>query len=605
MDQDRKLAAQRSRERVEQISELAIAGLANTIRDWELSLREVDVLPPPLAVRTKLPAVATLVVLRTQSEVIDPPQPLAFVSGPLPSAAVLMKFGVLDELEFREQDYSRALQELTIRARKKGERPEALLRIARIQRKLHQPKAALTAYEQLANESGMSPSNVPYALLAAEGRCQALSESGESERAAKGAEVVRDGLLAGRWRLRRETFEWYWGESNRFRHVSDTPPADLIEFASTVEHLRGQWQRAISSETSAAGRELLADSSLLVWAATQSHVAAVIAPGAWLSRVLQLPGGAQDIRWRLLLSAPQAAGSRVRRSLLEAGLPGTMEFWSTEAPDGGNRRQSVLWMTVVVLTVALLLSGTYAVYRGMDREIRVARMQSDFVSAVSHEFRSPLTAIRSIAELLVQERITDEPRRRQSYTFLERETGRLQRLVEDLLDWGRMESGNRQYRIESLDAFRLVQDAVAEFRESAIDGGFDIKLDLPGDVAPVHADREALVRVLHNLLDNAAKYSLECRTIWVDGAFSDGRVSISVRDQGIGIEGPEQLAIFQKFVRGNAAKRAGIRGSGIGLAIVRETLEALGGKIQVVSAPGAGSTFTVLLPLVKEGILNS
>jgi len=91
----------------------------------------------------------------------------------------------------------------------------------------------------------------------------------------------------------------------------------------------------------------------------------------------------------------------------------------------------------------------------------------------------------------------------------------------------------------------------------------------------------------------------------VNAAVSDGRVTISVRDQGIGIDGSEQSAIFQKFVRGNAAKKAGIRGSGIGLAIVRETLEALGGKIQVVSAPGEGSTFTVLLPLVKEGNINS
>jgi signal transduction histidine kinase len=234
----------------------------------------------------------------------------------------------------------------------------------------------------------------------------------------------------------------------------------------------------------------------------------------------------------------------------------------------------------------------------------MARMQSDFVSAVSHEFRSPLTTIRSIAELLAHDRISDEQRRRQSYTFLERETGRLQRLVEDLLDWGRMESGRRQYRIESVDAFLLVQETVAEFRESVLDSGFDIRLDLPGSGATVRADQEALTRVLHNLLDNAAKYSLECRTIWVNGAVSEGRVSISVRDQGIGIDGTEHCAIFQKFVRGNAAKKAGIRGSGIGLAIVRETMEALGGNIQVVSAPGAGSTFTVLLPLVKEGNMS-
>jgi signal transduction histidine kinase len=605
MEQDRKLAAQHSRERVEQISGLAIAGLANTLRDWELSLREVDALPPSAAVKAKLPGVGILVMLGPQSEAIYPPRPLLFTSNPLPLAAALTKFEALDALEFREQNYTRALEELAILAGRKGERPEALLRIARIHRKLHQQKEALAAYEQLAVESGMSPGNVPYSLLAVEGRCQALLEASESERAVTGADALHEGLLAARWRLRRETFDWYWNEANRFRHTSDPPPPDLIEFVSTVERLRGLWQRAISSETSTAGRELRPDSGLLVWSATQTRVSAAIAPAGWLATVLQLPRGAEDIRWRLLPDPSKETASRVKRSLLEAGLPGTLEFWTTQTSDGGGERQNVLWLSVIALTVALLLSGAYAVYRGMEREIRVARMQSDFVSAVSHEFRSPLTAIRSIAELLAQNRIHDESRRRQSYDFLERETARLQRLVEDLLDWGRMESGNRQYRIESFDAFLLVQDAVAEFRESAMDKGFDVKLELPKSDAPVQADQQALMRVLHNLLDNAAKYSPECRTIWVDGALDDRRVSISVRDQGIGIEGPEQAAIFQKFVRGHAAKKAGIRGSGIGLAIVRETLEALGGKIQVVSAPGAGSTFTVLLPLAREGSLRS
>ena len=130
-------------------------------------------------------------ILGPQSEAVYPPRPLLFTSDLLPPTASLGEFEGLDALEFREENYTRALQELTILAGRMSERPEALLRIARIHRKLHQPNTALAAYEQLGNESSTSPGNVPYSLLAVEGRCQALLEAGGSERAASGAEIGR------------------------------------------------------------------------------------------------------------------------------------------------------------------------------------------------------------------------------------------------------------------------------------------------------------------------------------------------------------------------------------------------------------------------------
>jgi signal transduction histidine kinase len=245
----------------------------------------------------------------------------------------------------------------------------------------------------------------------------------------------------------------------------------------------------------------------------------------------------------------------------------------------------------------LVLASGYAVHRGISQESRVARLQSDFVADVSHEFRSPLTTLRTITELLAQNRITDESRRQQSYTFLDRETNRLHRLVEDLLDFGRMESGRKQYRIEAHDAFRLVRAAVADFSQEAAANGFHVETNLGAGPVTVQADEEALRRAIRNLLENAMKYSPECRTVWVEGAVNDHLVSISVRDQGMGIDPREQRAIFQKFVRGNAAKKAGIKGTGIGLSMVQQISEALGGEIHLQSSVGAGSTFTLVLPL--------
>jgi signal transduction histidine kinase len=231
----------------------------------------------------------------------------------------------------------------------------------------------------------------------------------------------------------------------------------------------------------------------------------------------------------------------------------------------------------------------------------VAQLQSDFVSAVSHEFRSPLTSLRGIAELLANDRIADESRRRQGYAFLERETGRLQRLVEDLLDFGRMESGRKQYRVEPHDVFDIVRAAVTDFREEAMAGGFQVESDLDSREATIEADEEALRRAIRNLLENAVKYSQGCRTVWVEGRVNHRQVAISVRDRGMGIEPREQREIFQKFVRGAAAKKAGIKGTGIGLSMVRQIVDACGGEIRLESAAGAGSTFTILLPLAGGG----
>jgi len=402
--------------------------------------------------------------------------------------------------------------------------------------------------------------------------------------------------------MRRETFEYYWSEVNRLRHTTEEPPGDSLEFAFRVSRIYGEWRQ---SGPASSGRTAEQDGSLLVWQTTPLRLAALSMPAGWLDGALRLPANASDIRWRLFTSKvpDSATGLFVRRSLAEAQLAGRIEFYSVAlAADPGFSR--ALWLAGVALMLLLVLTGAYAMHRGVSRELHVARLQSDFVSAVSHEFRSPLTSLRGIAELLVNDRLPDEGRRRQSYVFLERETSRLQHLVEDLLDFGRMESGRKQYRIEPHDVFNVVRAAVAEFREQDLPAGFDVVMQLDDCPATIEADEEALRRAIRNLLENAVKYSPECRTVWVEGRVSrrsgsHGKVTISVRDHGMGIEPREQRDIFQKFVRGAAAKKAGIKGTGIGLSMVRQIVEACGGRIRLESEEGVGSTFTILFPLAE------
>ncbi len=169
--------------------------------------------------------------------------------------------------------------------------------------------------------------------------------------------------------------------------------------------------------------------------------------------------------------------------------------------------------------------------------------------------------------------------------------------MEDLLDFGRMESGRKQYRIERHDVFGLVRGVVADFREEALASGFQVEMNLDPSEATIKADDEALRRAIRNLLENALKYSPECRTVWVEGRVNHRQVMISVRDRGMGIDPQEQREIFQKFVRGAAAKKAGIKGTGIGLSMVRQIVDACGGEIRLESQAGVGSTFTIKLPL--------
>jgi len=263
----------------------------------------------------------------------------------------------------------------------------------------------------------------------------------------------------------------------------------------------------------------------------------------------------------------------------------------------GRRRLMVLGLALVAVLVVV---GSYFVSRAVTRELEVARLQSDFVSAVSHEFRSPLASLRQLSELLADGRVSSEDRRRQYYQALRRESERLHHLVEGLLDFGRMEAGAREYRFETLDPVALVQNVGREFAQEVAERGYALEFGLDGSLPTIRADREALGRALWNLLDNAVKYSPGCKTVWVEATQLDNRLAIRVRDRGLGISADERPHIFKKFVRAASADAAGVKGTGLGLAMVHHIVAAHGGEIRVESQPGVGSTFTIVLPVAKE-----
>jgi signal transduction histidine kinase len=452
----------------------------------------------------------------------------------------------------------------------------ALVRLARVLRNSGRTAEARAAYEKLGAIVGVHVAGAPADLV---GRY----ELGES--------LAKD-LLAARWRLTRGQFEFYWPETA-------PPPADAVAFSDAAMIA---FSDARSDAAARGQRTLWAGGQpfYTMWRGSLERRAVLITkPAAILGQL----SSRDDAAWAAvdaeghLLAGRKAGKITAVRTAAESQLPWTLYVTSTEPVlEAGVRARQRFFLAGLALMLIFLLGCTYFIARAIRREAEVGRMQSDFVSAVSHEFRSPLTSMRQLSEILAFNRVPSEERRQVYYEALVRETGRLQRLVEALLNFGRMEAGARLYRFEQLDAASLVEKVVAEFEPQIAGQGRHIQVNGPVERCPIEADPEAISVALRNLVDNAIKYSPSHPTVWVEWDVKDDFVAIRVRDHGPGIPDSEKKAIFQKFVRGSAAAAGNVKGSGVGLAMVRDIVLAHRGQLTLTSAPGAGSTFTMLIP---------
>ena len=279
-----------------------------------------------------------------------------------------------------------------------------------------------------------------------------------------------------------------------------------------------------------------------------------------------------------------------------------MQVWPRE-PDALyadlKRRQS-LYRAMLIFVVALLVFGSYFTVRMVRRELEVARMRADFVSTVSHEFRSPLTGIRQLAEMLFRGRVAGEEKQRRYHKMILQESERLGRLVENLLDFSRMEEGRKEYRLAPLNTAVWLRELVESFQSEVDENGISVVADVPEDLPSVSADGEALECAVHNLLDNAVKYSPSSKTVWLDASAANGNVTISVLDQGVGIAEQERKHIFDKFYRVDGEISRQVKGAGLGLSLVRHIVAAHGGTIDCESRLGEGSRFSIRIPAVPD-----
>jgi signal transduction histidine kinase len=267
------------------------------------------------------------------------------------------------------------------------------------------------------------------------------------------------------------------------------------------------------------------------------------------------------------------------------------------SPRGVVRRQTMIFTAAFALLLVVIVLGLGATYRVVRQESEMARLKSDFVANVSHDLKTPLSLIRMFAETLEMHRVTDEGTRREYYGVITRETERLTRLIDNVLDFSRIEGGRQRYDIVPTAVEPLVQEVLEAFRHPLAQQGFKVDVEIEPDLPDVPLDAGAVRQALANLVDNAIKYSGERRRLRVSARRRGDEVALEVADEGIGIPATETQRIFQKFYRIGRSETQGRRGSGVGLALVKHIVEAHGGRVSVESRPGTGSRFTLHLPL--------
>ena len=440
----------------------------------------------------------------------------------------------------------------------------ALQRVARCLERMNRPNEARQAYQVLSDKYGdlADLSHRPYALVAA------LAGVKKDE--------ARNDLLRGRWPLSAEQVDYFLprlGGSAEGAYVAH------LQFASNLEEQFRQHGPLHPDEVYAYA---FANYQIFYRSLGNDRFQGFSVNPEWVEEQLKTEA------WQLV---PRGSGGPEVR----VGFPSLFPFWelrnsgSSGSPGAGGLFTHA---AITALVVCLLLMGVVLLIRDVSREARLNQLRADFVGAVSHELKTPITLIRLYGETLLEDEDFSPQQRREFYQIITRESERLTQLIDKVLSFSKIERGEKQYHLEQGDLVPVVARTVEVYEQYLKRRGFSVATELAPDLPAVRFDADAVSQALVNLLDNAAKYSGETKSIAIRSCASDGAVVLEVEDHGIGIPREEQEKIFERFYRvKNAAAKGGY---GLGLYLVRHIMDAHGGKVELESETGRGTRFRLV-----------
>jgi signal transduction histidine kinase/tetratricopeptide (TPR) repeat protein len=564
-------------------------------------------------------------------------------------------------LEFQKKDYPRAMAAYRrVLKEAKDPRLEGLIlnAIARVQKKSGLLKEAVSTYEEIVRRHGgiIIPGGMPLGPSALLEIGTLTGELGDTAKSLQASLGLYKSLLGREWTLERAEFDFFVQRlRNHIEEVLAAHPSgiDLSTFQSELRTLeteeaeqRKKPERLIAFEEGGApalegklqgGIEEASRpfSRLTLIIRNHSYLVSVARPT--VSEDAAPAGDESKNAWGIIVDA-ESLRDNVLRPALRDNFPRRDTTWAIKGNDGAVLLSSTnppagpvtlrtnfvsnapdwtlefhqppprlirtfllsrrgLYFFVFLLIAGILIFGLALTIRSVSHELELARMKSDFVSTVSHEFKSPLTSIRQLAEMLQSGRVPSEERRQQYYDVLLEQSERLALLTDNILSLAKIEEGRAEFKFEMTDVSALVAKIVSSFQERVRHEGFDIALKDQGPIPPVAVDRTALSQAITNLIDNAIKYSADSRKVVVGACVEAQSLVITVQDFGVGINKEDIERVFERFFRGGDELTRTVKGSGLGLTLVKEIVGAHSGKVQVESEPGKGSLFSIRLPL--------
>jgi signal transduction histidine kinase len=467
----------------------------------------------------------------------------------------------------------------------------------------------LLAGEGWSRSKGLTPAGLPAALIA----CAHVERLRKEERAAFASflEQTMGSLRSGSWWLSYETRRFYDMELRSLLKSAgstayQTEDSRLAEMSALERIIRQSplttgARRSFETKDKAgflilrapSGREPDAWKGIAipqgpVQKLFDKSIAPLLAGQPFLARVTDKRG---NTIWGAI--APNLPIQHVGTLQSINGLE--IAFSGSNDASWVHRRQA-LWYGFITLLVMMVLIGLAMTGRVIRREVELGRLQNDFIAAVSHEFKSPLTSIRLLMERIRSGRLTTSTATSEYYAAIDRETKRLERLVHSLLEAQQIQAGHRHYSFARASIVEIVETAINGLRPQAEAKHIGLKAQTEDGIPELQLDTMAMTEAVENLLDNAIKYSPPSSTVTVAVRAIENQVCVDVCDQGIGIERHDLPRIFEKFYRGRRGDQQDVKGAGLGLTLVKATVEAHGGVVGATSTAGKGSRFSVRLP---------